>query len=1207
MTLPFFSPDPVWARELLLVGYQLFPCSLIPLHGRLTVLSGNNGVGKTTLLDAIQTVILCHQQYISMNVASGQNDRSIIGQLRQRVAWAAIGIAGHEEVTAMGVRLAVRPSGEQLDLSPFVLRRAPLQEGLFLDPETSTITPDFQVLSRRILQVDPTADYLPFERVDDYHAFLHEQGILPIPLMRTGKKKSFAGLWRQITQPRLTDLQPFLQDMLCPPPSGMKLTFSDVEKLMHDRRGVEERLKRLVRFRETRLRLDGLRLSLDGARRESLTADLVVSTGRVQTLRQQEGRLRAEQEKAQQELVAQQTALTKMEEQESGISAQRDLLQKQQSSLDAQLRRHKEYVAAGKDLALADKRLQAILTEQAGITEKYRVVAEEITAGTAKRTELLVEREKMAGQEAQLAKDVKAWRSFEADLTKAAEILGRKIGSVVDVVETWNEWDGPFQELRLLPTWKEQLAELRRRTKRHEEALLLWNGLVAANAVADPPKREDVEARLRATKDDIIRLSLKEEKLVGERVRIQQLRDTLAQGRPPLPPEAQRMVDQGLADPVAMDFDQLDVQEAAAWQTRLGPFALAIRPREGAEILDRLEGTDRVFVVTSEAGEEDWTSRTVAVGGRGALSWYEPQGPVWLSSRARAEQLITLARELEECDAIMARLKAEMASRRTLEERLGAVLGAWDALCDRESVGLEEALAKRVRVVSEGQARTKACHDCVEKLKSRVQAFELTESPAQLDSVRARIAELERDVKALEKGLARLRTSQEELQKRQSERERERRESENSRIKAQAQRESLEKDEPLDVLEGRVDFTQAEFMARRVAELTKELVSIKGKIRAGAEQLGKLRADVQNRSTTLNDMSGKLRHAVQEMEQATAQWSRYYPAEDPAALHGDWTEARRDKARQAWVEARMALSGQLELVCREYGQELTMPRDREPDQLVGDVLTMLLPPDVELDREEDKLKALRDELAKIEGKLRGYVEAIRNNVDADIRALTRKLQRINDILSNLGFGKVRKVYLEKVHEPAYEGLKHLRGTGQLSLFSSGSAVGLREFLDQIREIIARHAKGAQLEDDQITDYRTYVRLRWAIEDDEGRERRSGFSSGEGLGINLAICLSLLFYEGSDSGQHRGSGILLMALDEAERLDERAMNTVRDLLDRVECQLVLALPRMLNISDSLTHILTALPQGVTHVGVYVPQAAETVAAVGDDAESAGEIA
>jgi hypothetical protein len=86
--------------------------------------------------------------------------------------------------------------------------------------------------------------------------------------MQPGKKKSIAGLWRQITQPRLTDLQAFLQDMLCPPPAR-KMNFSDVEKLMHDRRGVEERLRRLARFRETRLKLEELRLALDNARRES--------------------------------------------------------------------------------------------------------------------------------------------------------------------------------------------------------------------------------------------------------------------------------------------------------------------------------------------------------------------------------------------------------------------------------------------------------------------------------------------------------------------------------------------------------------------------------------------------------------------------------------------------------------------------------------------------------------------------------------------------------------------------------------------------------------------------------------------------------------------------------------------------------------------------------------------------------------------------
>ncbi|MBV1713954.1 MAG: hypothetical protein KUA37_18400 [Desulfomicrobium sp.] len=43
------------------------------------------------------------------------------------------------------------------------------------------------------------------------------------------------------------------------------------------------------------------------------------------------------------------------------------------------------------------------------------------------------------------------------------------------------------------------------------------------------------------------------------------------------------------------------------------------------------------------------------------------------------------------------------------------------------------------------------------------------------------------------------------------------------------------------------------------------------------------------------------------------------------------------------------------------------------------------------------------------------------------------------------------------------------------------------------------------------------------------------------------------------------------------------------------------------SQDLGHILTPLPQGVTHVGVYVPQVVEMVAAVSDDAGPAGEMA
>lgn len=49
-----------------------------------------------------------------------------------------------------------------------------------------------------------------------------------------------------------------------------------------------------------------------------------------------------------------------------------------------------------------------------------------------------------------------------------------------------------------------------------------------------------------------------------------------------------------------------------------------------------------------------------------------------------------------------------------------------------------------------------------------------------------------------------------------------------------------------------------------------------------------------------------------------------------------------------------------------------------------------------------------------------------------------------------------------------------------------------------------------------------------------------------------------------------------------------------------------LPKVLNIPGSFAHILTPLPQGVTHVGVYVHHVVETVVAVSDDVGSAGEV-
>lgn len=246
-----FSLGQIAATEIVQVGYALFPCARLEIHPRLTILSGNNAVGKTTILDAIQTVILCHQKYINLNVASGQNDRNLAGQIKDRVAWSVLGIAGHESVKAIGVRLIRKPSSELVDLEPFALMHVAPEPSFFLDPASMLVTSDLRELRRRIVVTNMAGEVRDFAKLDEYHEFLHREGIFPIALMQKGMKRLYSGLWRQITQPKLGDLQKFLREMLCTAPRR-KMGFDQVEKLMRDRKQVEQRLGLLLRFKTAR-------------------------------------------------------------------------------------------------------------------------------------------------------------------------------------------------------------------------------------------------------------------------------------------------------------------------------------------------------------------------------------------------------------------------------------------------------------------------------------------------------------------------------------------------------------------------------------------------------------------------------------------------------------------------------------------------------------------------------------------------------------------------------------------------------------------------------------------------------------------------------------------------------------------------------------------------------------------------------------------
>lgn len=125
-----------------------------------------------------------------------------------------------------------------------------------------------------------------------------------------------------------------------------------------------------------------------------------------------------------------------------------------------------------------------------------------------------------------------------------------------------------------------------------------------------------------------------------------------------------------------------------------------------------------------------------------------------------------------------------------------------------------------------------------------------------------------------------------------------------------------------------------------------------------------------------------------------------------------------------------------------------------------------------------------------------------------------------------------------------------------------------------------------LSEGDLTDYKSYVRITFEALDKDGIHREKGFSTGETLGINLALCFTVLhLFRLSEGNRGLTPGMLLLAMDEAERLDARALQTVGDLLDKVACQLVIASPRPVKVPDSLCHIFASLPQGVTSIALY----------------------
>ena len=119
--------------------------------------------------------------------------------------------------------------------------------------------------------------------------------------------------------------------------------------------------------------------------------------------------------------------------------------------------------------------------------------------------------------------------------------------------------------------------------------------------------------------------------------------------------------------------------------------------------------------------------------------------------------------------------------------------------------------------------------------------------------------------------------------------------------------------------------------------------------------------------------------------------------------------------------------------------------------------------------------------------------------------------------------------------------------------------------------------------EEIVDYRYYIDLDFTVIDIHNKERRTGLSNGESLGVNLAIITALLENMAQDDTTERfKTGLAFLTLDEADRLDHTAIETVYSLMEQSGIQLLTALPNIPLFNHGFLYQLLPTPQGVVWV-------------------------
>lgn len=1162
--------ESIYLDSLVIVGFNLYPKCIIHFDKTFTSLFGKNGVGKTTLLDAIQTGLIANQQYTKFNVTTQKDDRSLGDYMLGSAGYIFFNINSFQQYYAgkaaesskglsFGIRLIKNPD-TKVDIKPIALENVTVTPDDFF--EGNRLIENLAQLNKHLLSKYPELEFQNFQTVTEYHQYLYNRGVLAINI--SSKISEFSTLYRSISTGILRQGKKMIKDVLSSTDSSPKKLIQSLTKSIRQRSEVVRKIDRIKAIRDEVYALEEAANLYHDNCVKYYSDQLNKSISRLESMK---SKLQKNEETVDSYNRALEKINTDIEEKTyslQDIEEQLEKLLQNISDFERSYAAFEEYTALLETTAENKDRLKELESNIQEVEKNIFEKKQHLEELSESKISAEKDKIKIEGELKALSENYEHYNNFIKYLNKFTSYTKDKVNTLTDFEKMLDYWSQIVKDIDSLPFLKKEYKSLTEKLKIHKKAVSIKNRLSSDISFES---KEDLNTEAKKLESELYNLKKDTEEKEHSVENINKEISELLKGKIVLPEALKNFNGHFLYK----KFDDTPIEESEMLESILGDLKYAAIVSDSKEIYDYATGADKLFFVSGDVDTDKYSVEKLTDGylihdkDEPSIKRYEPapKHPI-IGEKSRKARAEALRQIIKDTKSAIENNNRRIQTVSTILKDIYELEHIFEYLHLINLSDEVDALKKQIEYIEEKSFIFNKVKNDFQQILRLKYYFGRSDYKKNYEKAKKELTEIKKHIKNLEIEYSALKSEIDELDSFLNKEKYKLQETEMIYNKHMTIKERLEDEYPRDILLGKIDFSEIETLRKEKSRMSER----KNNFIKEIDRLKDERRDIQSEQKRLVNEITWLKDDIEVYEEKIAQLKKV-----SFELTGEELSPKSfDISDAAFYESRGIFEKELTTFLHKYDKD--MPKTSNILGKFNETVVKVFPNFQSLTKLQEDLEKLNVQLLQIEDEIKQVIGNFKSGIEENIFRVKRTLRKLNSDLENVHFGKIRQIKLRVEERPAYHKLQHIHQSDSIMSLLESEDVDFDAFIKDLGRSLGYSR--SQVNEDDVLDYRNYFDIEIDLFDNSGNRRNKGLSNGENLGTNIVIVLSMLtrFSEESLKGK-----MLPIVLDEADRLDVDSINTLFEIAENWGLQLIVALPNIPNFNRGMHYHLIASENGV----------------------------